>query len=113
MRYCFDIDGVIADSQGTDYHGARPMTATIQRINRLYDEGHTIVLHTARGMGTLDGDLERVHATWYDFTVDQMKGWGLRFHELFLGKPYADVYVDDKGVGFDLWMASAPAGDDG
>lgn len=109
MRYCFDIDGVICTSEGTRYHDARPHTEVIARINELHASGHTIVLHTARGMGTLDGDLERVHATWYRFTHDQMRKWGLRFDELVLGKPWADVYVDDKGVGFDLWMEGAGA----
>lgn len=109
MRYCFDIDGVIADSTGLDYRNALPMRDTIDRINRLYDEGHTIVLHTARGMGTLNGDLKRVHEVWYDFSVQQLRGWGLKFHQLYLGKPFADVYVDDKGVGFDLWMELEPA----
>lgn len=108
MRYCFDIDGVIANTRGTDYHGATPKRDTIERINRLFDAGHTIVLHTARGMGTLDGDLKKVHEVWYDVTFQQMKGWGLNFHELYLGKPFADVYVDDKGVGFDLWIEQDP-----
>ena len=109
MRYVFDIDGVICHSEGTDYFGATPKLEVIDRINRLYDAGHTIVLNTARGMGTLNGDLEKVYATWYDFTHTQMTGWGLRFHELVLGKPWADVYVDDKGVGFDLWMEESAA----
>lgn len=107
MRYCFDIDGVICDSEGTNYHAATPKPQVIDRINELYRQGHTIVLSTARGMGTLDGDLEKVYATWYRFTYDQMKAWRLDFHELVLGKPWADLYVDDKGLGFDLWMDSS------
>ena len=106
MRYCFDIDGVIAITRGTDYRASEPNRETIERINALYDAGHTIVLHTARGMGTLEGDLSRVHQVWFDFTFQQMRTWGLRFHELFLGKPWADVYVDDKGVRFDDWIAA-------
>ena len=108
MRYCFDIDGVICDSEGTNYREARPKREVIERINELFHEGHTIVLNTARGMGTLDGDLQAVHDTWYAFTHDQMKGWGLHFHQLVLGKPWADVYVDDRGIGFDRWMEEAP-----
>jgi hypothetical protein len=103
MRYCFDIDGVIALTEGTGYHDSRPNERVISRINELYAEGHEIVLHTARGMGTLDGDLWAVHQTWYEFTIHQMRSWGLHFHQLFLGKPYADVYVDDKGLNVDDW----------
>lgn len=104
MRYCFDIDGVICHTEGLDYRAARPDPEVIRRINALYDEGHTIVLQTARGMGTLDGDVPRVYDVWYDVTLRQMQDFGLRFHQLFMGKTHADVYVDDKGVAFHQWM---------
>ena len=104
MRYCFDIDGVICFTEGTDYHSAVPNREAIERINALYDQGHTIVLQTARGMGTLDGDLGKVYATWYQVTYDQMESFGLRFHELFLGKTHADVYIDDKGQNSVEWL---------
>jgi len=105
-RYCFDIDGVICHTQGTSYRESTPNREVIERINELFRAGHTIVLQTARGMGTLDGDIGKVHESWYDFTLQQMRSFGLLFHELFLGKAYADVYVDDKAIGFDLWMDS-------
>lgn len=104
MRYCFDIDGVICHTDGLDYGNATPNRDAIERINALHDQGHTIVLQTARGMGTLNGDLARVHETWYQLTFDQMVGFGLRFHELYLGKTHADVYVDDKGQNSVDWM---------
>jgi hypothetical protein len=107
VRYCFDIDGVICHTEGTDYHASSPNPEVIARINDLFEAGHTIVLQTARGMGTLEGDLARVHEAWYDFTFEQMKGFGLHFHALFLGKAFADVYVDDKGIGFERWMEVA------
>lgn len=106
MRYCFDIDGVICDTEGTNYQNATPNRQVIDRINALHRAGHTIVLNTARGMGSLDGDIDRVHATWYRFTLHQMRMWGLHFHELVVGKPWADLYVDDKGMAFDDWLAS-------
>lgn len=108
-RYCFDIDGVICETEGTDYHGALPRREVIERINRLYDAGHEIVLQTARGMGTLGGDLARVHEAWYAFTVEQMRGFGLRFHALYLGKTHADFYIDDKGMNVVDWLRDETA----
>lgn len=104
MRYCFDIDGVICFTDGLDYENARPNTAAIERINALFDAGHTIVLQTARGMGTLNGDVPKVYEVWYETTFRQMEAFGLRFHQLFLGKTHADVYVDDKGQNSVDWL---------
>ena len=109
MRYCFDIDGVICHTEGTDYRSGVPIPASIERINALFDEGHEIVLQTARGMGTLDGDLGKVHEVWYEFTLNQMRAFGVRFHALFLGKAWADVYIDDKGWNSVDFLAGVPA----
>ena len=27
-----------------------------------------------------------------------MDGWGVKYHELLMGKPGADFFIDDKGV---------------
>ena len=35
---------------------------------------------------------------FYNYTVQQLGTWGVKYHSLFLGKPSGDVYVDDKGV---------------
>lgn len=107
MRYCFDIDGVICHTDGLDYGNARPNRPVIERINELYDEGHTIVLQTARGMGTLNGDVPRVYEVWYELTFNQMTEFGVRFHQLFMGKTHADVYVDDKGINSVDWFDGA------
>ena len=86
-----DIDGVIATLvEGNDYSLAKPIHEKIKLIRWLYDEGHEIVLHTARGTVTgLD---------WHDLTVAQMLEWGVPYHKLLFGKPAADYYVDDRAV---------------
>ena len=33
-------------------------------------------------------------------TLKQLKKWNLKFHELILGKPTFDIYVDDKAYGY-------------
>ena len=44
--YCIDIDGVIAAKNGTcktcKYEASTPMRENIEKINKLYDEGHYI-----------------------------------------------------------------------
>ena len=49
MVYVFDIDGTICTkvSDG-DYSNASPMLNRIEIVNRLYDEGNTIIFQTTR-----------------------------------------------------------------
>ena len=96
--FVFDIDGTLCSDTGGAYSLASPLIERIEEVNKLYDEGHTIILNTARGMGRFNNDPEKACNEFYDFTVRQMEGWGVKFHHLFLGKPSADLYVDDKGA---------------
>lgn len=88
--YCFDIDGTICTNTDGGYAQAIPFKEVIEKINRLYDDEHRIIFYTARGSTT--------HIDWYDFTRKQLKEWGVKYHELVTGKPYADLYIDDKGI---------------
>lgn len=99
--YIIDIDGTICDngSCGTcKYEGSTPIKDHIERINQLYDEGNTIKYFTARGMGRYKDDSEKAKEKFYNLTKMQLDIWGCKYHELILGKPSGDIYIDDKGV---------------
>lgn len=85
-----DIDNTILDTDGVNYENTKPMKDRIQKINDLYDEGHTIVYWTARG--TLSG------IDYYDLTKSQLDKYGVKYHELKLKKPYYDLFIDDRNV---------------
>ena len=87
-RFVFDIDGVIARAGGMNYDSAEPNFPMIQVINQLYEQGHEIVLFTARGYVT--------GIDWHEVTEKQLIRWGVKYHELYFGKPNADYYVDDR-----------------
>jgi uncharacterized HAD superfamily protein len=88
-KYCFDIDGTICVTPGTDYRHSVPITERIAQINLLFEQGHTVIFFTARGSTTgLD---------WKELTESQLALWGVKYHELIMGKPSADLYIDDKG----------------
>ena len=89
LTFVIDIDGVVASLvPDNDYAKAEPLTGAIGAINRLYAQGHRIVMFTARGSATgLD---------WREVTEGQFARWGLRYHELRFGKPAGDFYVDDR-----------------
>ncbi len=95
--YVFDVDGTICSNTFGEYEKARPIKARINTINALYNSGNTIIFHTARGMGSSGSNSQLAIEKWRDFTISQLKEWGVRYHQLFLGKPAGDIYVDDKG----------------
>ena len=99
LTYCFDIDGTICHSNGMGpYDKSTPYTNRIEKINDLYDQGHTIFFMTARGMGRSNNDQEKARKEMYEFTKNQLDSWNVKYHQLFLGKPGADAFIDDKGM---------------
>ncbi len=88
--YCFDIDDTICFTDGVNYSNAVPIPHRIAKINQLFAEGHTIKFNTARGSKT--------GIDWRELTEQQLLIWGVHYHELHLGKPFADYYIDDKGI---------------
>ena len=55
MKYVIDIDGTICKEVG-EVIGREPYMDRIEKINKLYDEGHTIVFYTARGLKSGSGN---------------------------------------------------------
>jgi len=98
MVYVVDIDQTICYSKNKDYKNAVPDFDRIEKINKLYDNGNKIIYFTARGMGTFDGNQLLAIQKYYKMTLDQLANWNVKFHQLILGKPAGDLYIDDKGV---------------
>ena len=86
-----DIDETICVSPETrDYSLATPIKEHIEKINKLYDSGDTIVYWTARGTGS--------GIDWRKVTEEQFIKWGVKHHDLKLGKPIYDLFIDDKNI---------------
>ena len=83
-----DIDGTICNTNGVDYTNSEPKYEQIYKINRLYDEGNTIIYWTARGTVT--------KIDWSDLTKNQLDEWGVKYHDVRIGKPQYDLWIDDK-----------------
>ena len=71
-----------------DYTKAQPIKKNIEKINKLYDEGNTIVYWTARG--------SRKQIDWRELTEKQLKERGAKYHELEVNKPFYDLFIEDK-----------------
>ena len=92
MRIFVDIDETICFYNGVDrlgYKNAIPNEKNIAKINKLYDEGHTITYYTARGaVSKID---------YFDLTKNQLDSWNCKYHNLSVGeKPDYDLLICDK-----------------
>jgi hypothetical protein len=86
--WVWDIDGTICTETGGNYQNCEPIHGAIETINRLYERGDEIVLHTARGMKRFNNDVAAVYQNLYDLTTTQLKRWGVKYDKLIMGKPY-------------------------
>ncbi len=108
MKYCFDLDGTICDTpmrpsdNKPGYLEATPFPFMVEQVNRLYDEGHKIIIMTARGRGS--------GIDWTELTLEQLDRWGVKYHELepMFHKPTADLFIDDKGINSEEWKKTLP-----
>ena len=78
-------------------------------MKALKASGHTLILLTARHMGTTGGNVGLVLARQGKVLFDWLARWEIPYDEIWFGKPQADVYLDDNGVRFTGW--SDVAGD--
>jgi len=96
MVIYIDIDDTICLSPNKpDYTDSVPILNNIKKANLLYEMGHTIIYWTARG--TVSGK------DWSKVTEKQFKDWGVKYHEIKFGKPYYDIFIDDKNLNTKDW----------
>lgn len=92
MRIIIDLDGTICTEEKTYSRClAKPLEKAIESINKFYDEGNTIIIHSAR--------------SWQEFEMTEhwLKSHGVKYHQLVLGRPIGDVWIDDRAIRFDNW----------
>ena len=101
MKYCFDLDGTICDTplrksdNKPGYLESTPFPFMVEQVNKLYDDGHKIIIMTARGRGS--------GIDWTGLTIEQLNRWGVKYHELKLGKPAYDLFIDDRAINNEDW----------
>jgi capsule biosynthesis phosphatase len=100
-----DLDGTIAElkKEGQTYDTVRPNQGALDKLTALKKAGHYIILQTARHMKTCDGDQGKVLAKIGKQTLDWLSKHEVPYDEIYFGKPYADVYIDDLAHTFTAW----------
>ena len=86
MTFIVDIDDTLFISikketpRGVEYKIIE-CRGEIAMVNMAYEQGHTIIIHTGRNWDQ------------YKKTVEQLKNYGIMYHELIMGKPQG-IYID-------------------
>ncbi|MFE6796950.1 5' nucleotidase, NT5C type [Paenibacillus chitinolyticus] len=105
MRIVLDLDGTICTlkKEGESYADVTPLPGSVEALRRLKEEGHRIIIHTARHMKTCGGNVGEVLARVGSLTLDWLERYEIPYDEIVFGKPYGDVYVDDLALAYRSW----------
>lgn len=106
LRICIDLDGTICTirKEGETYSDVKLKKGAKEMIKKLHDAGHTIVINTARNMGSTGHNVGKAMKNVGKITLDWLKDNEIEYDEIFFGKPNADITIDDRVVRFqDNW----------
>ena len=102
MKLAFDIDNtIVLFDNNRDYANFKPDTEMVSMINKLYDDGHTIVLYTARGMTSCGPNKISIEIVLP--LIENLEKIGLKYHELVTHKISYDFLIDDKTISPDTF----------
>jgi len=97
LRFCFDLDNTLVTfpTVRTDYSTVMPIPQNIALLRELKARGHTIIIHTARKMGSNSGSVGKALKDIGKITFDTLESFNIPYDEIYFGKPNADIYIDD------------------
>lgn len=100
LRICFDLDNTLVTFPKikNDYTTVEPIIENILFLRYLKKFNHTIIIYTARKMKTHNGNIGKILYDIGKITFDTLEKFDIPFDEIYFGKPYADIYIDDLGL---------------
>jgi capsule biosynthesis phosphatase len=100
LRICFDLDNTLVSypTIAGDYSSVKPIYKNCSLLKKLRDDGHEIIIYTARRMKTHNGNVGKVIKDIARVTIDTLEKFDIEYDELIFGKPIADIYIDDRSV---------------
>ena len=102
LRICIDLDGTICEIRQKDqsYMDVKVKPGAKEMIHLLRAAGHTIIIHTARNMGSSGHNVGKALKNVGYVTFEWIKKNGIEYDEIFFGKPNADITIDDRVIRF-------------
>lgn len=92
MQIIIDLDGTICSEEKQFSRSmAKPLPGAVEQLSRLHREGHTLIIYSARGWQE------------YEMTCEWLGRHEIPYHQLVMGKPIGDVWIDDRAIRFEGW----------
>jgi capsule biosynthesis phosphatase len=100
LRICFDLDNTLVSypTIAGDYSTVKPIAHNLSLLKKLKNDGHEIIIYTARRMKTHGGNVGKVIKDIAGITIDTLERLNIEYDELIFGKPIADIYIDDRAI---------------
>lgn len=106
LRICIDLDGTLCEirQEGQSYADVKVKPGAAKRVKELRGAGHTIIINTARNMGSTGHNVGKALKNVGQITFEWLEKNGIEYDEIFFGKPNADITIDDRVLRFqDNW----------
>ncbi len=98
-----DVDGTLCPikAPGESYRDLQPEPLLLARLQAMAAEGWRIVIQSARGMRSHDGNPGEINARVLPVLIDWLQRHEVPFHEVHVAKPWPGdngFYIDDRSV---------------
>lgn len=105
MRLVIDLDGVVCTlkKDNESYSEVKPLPEAVEKLKKLKAQGHYIILSTSRHMLTTNSNQGLVNKKIAKITFDWLEENKIPYDEIYFGKPYGEVYIDDSALTFTNW----------
>ncbi len=105
MRIVIDLDGTICEIKkpSQSYEDVKPLPGAVEKIAHMRSQGHYVIIQTARNMVTCESNLGQVMKNVGLVTLEWLKKYAIEYDEIYFGKPYGHIYIDDLAVCFTEW----------
>ena len=104
-RIVVDLDDTICKTKKRDFENATPITPVIEKINYFYNLGFEIIIQTARGQISCNGDYKKADKKYRKQVENWLDSNKVKYHELTFNKVLAQFYIDDKALSPSLFSA--------
>ena len=115
QTFIIDVDDTILSTPlnedgNYEYDKSTPITTSVERVRSLKEDGHTIILFTARGMRTFNGDVKKIKKEHEERLITWLSENEVPYDSLVFGKPWGPnpIYVDNRNLSLHSFVTSNP-----
>lgn len=108
MKVIIDLDDTLSKTENRDYEHSQPIQSVIDKLVEIRETFNDVevVLHTARGMNSCNGDVKMAEKKNRPAIERFLQRYGIKVDRIIFGKPLGDLYIDDKAMAAHDFAAS-------